>query len=183
MNDLINREAMTELIKVNFPLTEDEYKRGNGEGMWVRVDQATKKAYDEDASGGEYFGILANDSLYYPGLRYENVVVFEMRGENRPVADFHGFLSKLAGISPEEKDELIRKIQSAHTTKTIERQKAMSLAEAVLWLKRYQGYEPMVYPDGKGIPAIMKHAVDLTDEVVDTILAALPVEVGGTKKE
>lgn len=57
----------------------------------------------------------------------------------------------------------------------------MTLEQAVLWLKRYQGYEPMVYPDRKGIPAIMKHAIDLTDEVVDTILAALPVEVGGTK--
>ena len=44
----------------------------------------------------------------------------------------------------------------------------MELHEAILHLKRYQGYIP--FNDEHGM---MKHAFDLTDETVDTILAAL----------
>lgn len=58
----------------------------------------------------------------------------------------------------------------------------MTIEEAVHWLKQYQGYEPLEYLDGRK-PAKKKHVFDLTDETVDTILAALPVEVGGTKKD
>ena len=44
----------------------------------------------------------------------------------------------------------------------------MTLEEAIKLLKQYQGYEPM-FPDGE----TLKHAFDLTDETVDTLLAAL----------
>ena len=44
----------------------------------------------------------------------------------------------------------------------------MTREEAILLLKQYQGYEPM-FPDGE----TLKHAFDLTDETVDTLLAAL----------
>ena len=44
----------------------------------------------------------------------------------------------------------------------------MELHEAILHLKKYQGYIP--FNDEHGM---MKHAFDLTDETVDTILAAL----------
>ena len=44
----------------------------------------------------------------------------------------------------------------------------MTLEEAVKLLKQYQGYEPM-FPDGEKL----KHAFDLTDETVDTLLTAL----------
>ena len=40
--------------------------------------------------------------------------------------------------------------------------------DAILLLKQYQGYEPM-FPDGE----TLKHAFDLTDETVDTLLTAL----------
>ena len=40
--------------------------------------------------------------------------------------------------------------------------------EAIKLLKQYQGYEPMS-PDGE----TLKHAFDLTDETVDTLLSAL----------
>ena len=38
MSEPINRDAMTEYIKVNLPLTEQDYANGNGEGVWVLVD-------------------------------------------------------------------------------------------------------------------------------------------------
>ena len=108
MNHAVNRTAMTEYIKVNFPLTEEDYKTGNGKGMWVLVDHETKKTHDEDAMGGRYYGILDNDSLYYPGLESGTVIPFEMRGQNRPVADFHGFLEQLIKLTPEGKKLLIK---------------------------------------------------------------------------
>ena len=42
------------------------------------------------------------------------------------------------------------------------------LEKAIKLLKQYQGYEPMS-PDGE----TLKHAFDLTDETVDTLLTAL----------
>ena len=44
----------------------------------------------------------------------------------------------------------------------------MTLEEAIKVLKQYQGYDPM-FPDGE----TLKHAFDLTDETVDTLLTAL----------
>ena len=45
---------------------------------------------------------------------------------------------------------------------------SMTREEAIKLLKQYQGYEPM-FPDGE----TLKHAFDLTDETVDTLLSAL----------
>ena len=44
----------------------------------------------------------------------------------------------------------------------------MTREEAIKLLKQYQGYEP-ISPDGE----TLKHAFDLTDETVDTLLTAL----------
>ena len=44
----------------------------------------------------------------------------------------------------------------------------MMLEKAIKLLNQYQGYEPM-FPDGE----TLKHAFDLTDETVDTLLTAL----------
>ena len=44
----------------------------------------------------------------------------------------------------------------------------MKREEAIKLLKQYQGYDPM-FPDGE----TLKHAFDLTDETVDTLLSAL----------
>lgn len=99
-----------EYIQVNLPLTEDDYLAGNGEGVWVRVDPATHKDYDADKIGPGYFGILDNDSLYYPGLVHGTMISFEMRGKCRPVADYHNFLSKLPKLTPEGKAKLLMEI-------------------------------------------------------------------------
>ena len=76
-------EIPNKYIKVNIPLTERDYLSGNGEGV---------RAISEwDATGSGYKGILANDSIYYPGLMCGEEILFEMRGENRPVVDYYGF--------------------------------------------------------------------------------------------
>lgn len=43
----------------------------------------------------------------------------------------------------------------------------MKVEEAVVWLKRYQGYEP--FENG----TFLKHSFDLTDETVDAIISAI----------
>lgn len=101
---------MTEHIKVNLPLTEADYNTGNGEGVWVLVNAETKRDYDADLSGGGYIGILDNDSVYYPGLMAGTVFPFEMRGDKRPVADYHSFLVNLDRLTPEQKASLIQEI-------------------------------------------------------------------------
>lgn len=105
-----NRSKMTEHIRVNLPLTEQEYLAGNGESVWVLVDPQTKKAHDTDAIGKGYVGILDNDSFYYPGLNHGELLPFELRGDCRPVADFHSFLSELTKLTPEDKALLIKQI-------------------------------------------------------------------------
>lgn len=106
----MDKTSMTEHIQVNLPLTGQDYADGNGEGVWVLVDPETKKAYDQDLTGKGYIGILDNDSCYYPGLNAGELLPFEMRGEFRPVADFHGFLAQLPRLTPEAKAALIQKI-------------------------------------------------------------------------
>ena len=55
----------------------------------------------------------------------------------------------------------------------------MTLEKAILLLKQYQGYEP-ISPDGE----TLKHAFDLTDETVDTLLATLrPISREQVEKE
>ncbi len=109
-------------IKVNLPRTHEDFVRGNGEGIWVEVDYDTKRAHDNDHTGGLFVGVLANDSLYYPTLSCGTPLPFTMRGCNRPVADFNCFLSKLHAISDEEKDALIQHIMEAHPELSVESQ-------------------------------------------------------------
>ena len=73
-------------IKVNLPETEEEYIDGNGEGVWVLVDDDTYNRYQlDDFDAGTYVGILDNDSVYYPHMVHGMAVVIEMRGDHRPV--------------------------------------------------------------------------------------------------
>lgn len=97
-------------IQVNLPLTEDDYLSGNGEGVWVKVDPATRQAYDADRIGPGYSGILDNVSLYYPGLDPGELIPFELRGKCRPVADYRGFLSRHRKLTPAEKVQLLMRI-------------------------------------------------------------------------
>lgn len=109
----MDKSKMTEYVKVNFPLTAENFAAGNGEGMWVLVDKETKAAYDADKTGGVYTGILDNDSIYFPGLNAGAEVRFEMRGESRPVALFEGFLENRKRLTPAEKEDFIRKMVEA----------------------------------------------------------------------
>lgn len=89
-----------EHIKANLPPTEELYKQGGGEGVFILVDAETKKAYDNDESGTMYEGIIDNDSWYYPGLTHGAKIPIEMRGTMRPVVPFN-WLAEHYGTPPE----------------------------------------------------------------------------------
>lgn len=77
-----------EYIKVNLPDSPEAESAGNGEGVFVLVNEEVKRAYDADEAGTTYSGILDNDSIYYPELLHGTPIKFEMRGEYRPVVSF-----------------------------------------------------------------------------------------------
>ena len=99
-----------EYIKVNLPSDLDGYKSGNGEGVWVTVEQEVYDLYNSDHNGDVFTGTIANDSVYYPELKCGDTIVFTMRGVNRPVCVYAGFLDNFMCITAEEKAALIQKI-------------------------------------------------------------------------
>ena len=79
------KATYTEYIKVNLPTDEESAKHSTGEGVWCMVTPQAKTAHDTDEQGSEYEGILANDSLYYPGLEQGETIPILMQGEKRPI--------------------------------------------------------------------------------------------------
>ena len=77
-----------EYIKVNLPISEQDYNDGAGEGVWFIVSADVKAAHDRNETGTIYNGTLDNDSFYYIGLEHGAVIPFEMRGEFRPVVPY-----------------------------------------------------------------------------------------------
>ena len=78
----------TEYIKVNLPDTLEAYEHGNGEGVWCLVDAETKRAHDENMTGGGYVALLDNDSWYWRGLMHGAELPIELRGDYSPVDPF-----------------------------------------------------------------------------------------------
>lgn len=86
------QKVFTQHIKVNLPPSEEAEATGNGEGVWVLVDTETKAVHDAEARGGNYEGVLDNDSYYYPGLTHGTFIKFTLRGDKRPVASYKWLL-------------------------------------------------------------------------------------------
>ena len=106
-NDNQNPEDLN-FIKVMIPPDEEAYKHGAGEGCFFIVDDRTKTAYDLNATGGGFFGILDNNSLYYKGLKHGERLPLEMRGDRAPVVPIEA-LSKWEVRTPEEVKKLYEK--------------------------------------------------------------------------
>ena len=75
-------------IKVNLPDTSEKETSGNGEGVFILVNDETKKDHDNDKEGGLYFGILDNDSIYFSNILHGAIIPFTMKGNKRPVASY-----------------------------------------------------------------------------------------------
>ena len=84
--DDLHNLADREYIKVNLPTSQKDFESGNGEGVYIVVTPETKAAHDSDEAGTIYNGILDNVSIEYKNLLPGEVIPFELRGSNRPVA-------------------------------------------------------------------------------------------------
>lgn len=97
-------------IKVNLPRNEQGFNGGYGEGCFVEVAKEVSDKYDSNDRGGQFEGVLANDSYYYPELKTGDKIQFTMRGDKRPVALIENFLENYYAINDEEFNELIEKL-------------------------------------------------------------------------
>lgn len=98
------------VIQVNFPLDIEKFKDGNGEGIWLEVDDKTQNLYTQNFHGGSFVGEMRNDSLYYPALKWGDTVPFEMRGDKRPVVFYKEFLESKDKLSEDEIEATMEKI-------------------------------------------------------------------------
>nr|DAG82412.1 MAG TPA: protein of unknown function DUF3846 [Caudoviricetes sp.] len=73
----LKSDFCTEYIKVNLPGSEDSYKTGNGEGVWVLVSEQAKAAYDRDAEG--FFALASWTTILAIGLGLTTARPFPLR--------------------------------------------------------------------------------------------------------
>lgn len=76
------------LVKGNLSPNLSDYESGNGEGVWILISNYDLLAYKGDVKSGHFIGKLLNGPIYYPHLSWGDYVLFEWRGQNRPVAVF-----------------------------------------------------------------------------------------------
>lgn len=74
-------------FKLNLPPSFDEYRSGNGEGIWaVAASAADNKLARGNSEDKQFEAYLCNYSTYYPHMSFGTRVLCETRGEYRPVA-------------------------------------------------------------------------------------------------
>ena len=95
------KATYTEYIKVNLPPAAELEEHSAGEGVFVMVTPAAKAAYDADEKGTKYEGILANDSLYFPGLEQGTQIPILMQGEKRPIVPYNWLFDHYGKPAPE----------------------------------------------------------------------------------
>lgn len=62
-------------IKVNLPSSEDQFKFGNGEEIWIQTfTEADLEIYNNEKPGECFLGFSVNHSIYYPELTWGTVI-------------------------------------------------------------------------------------------------------------
>ena len=89
-----SKPASDYYFKVNLPDTLDSYKSGNGEGVWAYTDFESYEKWKNDEKDSIIYVRILNDSIYYNGLEYGDLVPVELRGEYRPVAMYEELIGK-----------------------------------------------------------------------------------------
>lgn len=73
-------------FKVNLPSCIEDYLDGSGEGVWACIHPSISESELNNSKGAILFVKILNDSLYYNGLKYGDLIPVTPRGNNRPVA-------------------------------------------------------------------------------------------------
>ena len=118
-------KGLSDHIRVNLPATPEDEGTGNGEGCWALVTSEAKAAYDSNETGGEYFGILDNDSIFYPSIDHGAIILLSLRGPDRAIANYAYLCALQAVKSTDGLDEL----------------HAMAQAAGVSWAELWEAYK------------------------------------------
>lgn len=74
-----------ERLQAYIPATEKAYKKGAGELCFFLVSEEVKAAYDREARGGSYSGILDEPSIFYYGLNPGEELPLKLQGIDAPI--------------------------------------------------------------------------------------------------
>lgn len=74
-----------ERLKVFIPATAEAYKKGYGELCYFLVNEDVIAAYDREAKGGKYSGILDEQPLFYPELKPGQELPLKLQGIDNPI--------------------------------------------------------------------------------------------------
>ena len=84
---------MNKLIRVNIPLDIIHWSNAKAETVWVEIDGKTYDAYQGRKPGGFYYGILRNDSFFFPkSFCYGARIAFTFSYDGLPTAIISGVL-------------------------------------------------------------------------------------------
>ena len=127
------------------------------------MDPETKKAHDADAEGEGYSGVLEADSAYYPGLKAGTPIPLELRGTEKPVADFYGFLRKLPMLAPGETARFARGLDRPPVPGTLPHASAAQVQASICRDCRHRGGkhdlpQPNSLPDTDPEDPSLKHS-------------------------
>lgn len=84
--DDFDESKRTFSFKVNLPSCAEDYLNGNGEGVWCCIHPQISEDELNNSEGTILFVKILNDSLYYDGLKYGDLIPVVPREGNRPVA-------------------------------------------------------------------------------------------------
>lgn len=99
-------------FKVNLPRTIEDELTGNGEGVWASCPE-NDYIYAIHHKGKIVLCEIRNDSVYFPNLKYGDLILVEFRNgeELRPVALLDELKHNYGEpISDEEKEKIMQKI-------------------------------------------------------------------------
>lgn len=98
------------LVRLNLPDTIENYKSGNGEGIFAVIpEKEDQEKYDADHSDGQFFAYSCSDSFYYPNIHCGDLILAEFRGSKRPIAVWDNLTGTKEATANKEK--IMRRMQ------------------------------------------------------------------------
>ena len=84
---------MNKLVRVSIPLDTIHWSNAKAETVWVEVVMKTYDAFQGGKPGGFYFGILRNNSVFFPkSFCYGARIAFTFSYDGLPTAIISGVL-------------------------------------------------------------------------------------------
>lgn len=101
------------LIKIRIPLDQVWWLSPQAEKIWLEVDDLTYQEYKNGKIGGPYYGMLRNDSYFFPkSLEYGTYIPFMLTGEEFPESQIVDIFDESVKILEDPDPELLEAMLS-----------------------------------------------------------------------